>query len=55
MHEPIPLIGEWLKKVLIGYYQYHAIPGNLDRMSLFRHGYAGCGRTRFVAAASAAE
>jgi hypothetical protein len=37
MHEPIPLIGEWLKKVLIGYYQYHAIPGNLDRMSLFRH------------------
>jgi RNA-directed DNA polymerase len=37
MHEPIPLIGEWLKKVLIGYYQYHALPGNLDRMSLFRH------------------
>jgi len=37
MHEPIPLVGEWLKKVLMGYYQYHAIPGNLDRMSLFRH------------------
>ncbi len=27
MHEPIPLVGEWLKKVLMGYYQYHAIPG----------------------------
>jgi RNA-directed DNA polymerase len=37
MHEPTPSVGEWLKKVLVGYYQYHAIPGNIDRMSLFRH------------------
>lgn len=35
-HEPIPLVGEWVKKVLTGYYQYHAIPGNLDRLSVFR-------------------
>ena len=35
-HEPVPLVGEWVKKVLTGYYQYHAIPGNLDRLSVFR-------------------
>jgi RNA-directed DNA polymerase len=37
MHEPIALVGEWLKKVVVGYFQYHAIPGNLDRLSVFRH------------------
>jgi len=37
MHEPIALIGEWLKRVVLGYYQYHAIPGNLDRLNVFRH------------------
>ncbi len=37
MHEPIALVGEWLKKVVAGYFQYHAIPGNLDRLSVFRH------------------
>ncbi len=37
MHEPIALVGEWLKKVVTGYFQYHAIPGNLDRLSVFRH------------------
>ena len=36
MHEPIPLVGEWVQKVLTGYYQYHAIPGNLNQLSLFR-------------------
>jgi RNA-directed DNA polymerase len=35
-HEPMALVGEWLKKVVVGYYQYHAIPGNLDRLSVFR-------------------
>jgi RNA-directed DNA polymerase len=37
MHEPIALVGEWLRKVVMGYFQYHAIPGNLDRLSVFRH------------------
>jgi RNA-directed DNA polymerase len=37
MHEPIPLVGAWVQKVVTGYYQYHAIPGNLDRLSVFRH------------------
>jgi group II intron reverse transcriptase/maturase len=35
MHEPIAAVGEWLRKVVTGYYRYHAIPGNIDRLSLF--------------------
>jgi len=37
MHEPLSRVGEWVRKVLTGYYQYHAIPNNLDQVSLFRH------------------
>ena len=37
MHEPTSVVGEWLQKVTLGYYQYHAIPGNLNRLRLFRH------------------
>jgi group II intron reverse transcriptase/maturase len=32
MHEPIAKVGEWLR----GYYQYHAVPGNLAVLSRFR-------------------
>jgi group II intron reverse transcriptase/maturase len=35
-HEPTALVGEWLRKVITGYYQYHAVPGNLPRLNLFR-------------------
>jgi group II intron reverse transcriptase/maturase len=35
-HEPIPSVGAWLRQVTSGYYQYHAIPGNLPRLQLFR-------------------
>jgi group II intron reverse transcriptase/maturase len=37
MHAPIAQVGEWLRSVLRGYYQYHAIPGNLSILSRFRH------------------
>ena len=37
MHVPIAQVGEWLQSVLRGYYQYHAIPGNLPVLSRFRH------------------
>ncbi len=36
MHEPIATVGEWLRSVLRGYYQYHAVPGNLHVLSRFR-------------------
>src|ERR1700693_5072542 len=35
-HEPIASVGAWLQKVRSGYYQYHAVPGNLPRLQLFR-------------------
>jgi RNA-directed DNA polymerase len=35
MHEPIASVGEWLHKVVMGYYRYHAVPGNLDGSRVF--------------------
>ena len=35
MHEPVADVGAWLRKVVTGYYRYHAIPGNIDRLSVF--------------------
>ena len=29
MHDPVAQVGGWLRSVLNGYYQYHAVPGNL--------------------------
>jgi RNA-directed DNA polymerase len=36
MHEPVPEVGEWLRRVLNGFYQYHAVPGNWDSLKMFR-------------------
>ena len=36
MHEPIPATGRWLRRVVQGYLNYHAVPGNVDRLSNFR-------------------
>ena len=35
-HEPIPSVGKWLQQIVTGYYNYHAVPGNLDSLTLFR-------------------
>jgi RNA-directed DNA polymerase len=35
-HEPIVSVGAWLQKVTLGYYQYHAVHGNLHRLHTFR-------------------
>jgi group II intron reverse transcriptase/maturase len=36
MHDRVPDVGAWLRKVVSGYYQYHAVPGNIDQMRSFR-------------------
>jgi len=36
MHDPVPQVGEWLKQVLTGFYQYHAVPGNWASLRRFR-------------------
>lgn len=35
-HEPMTTIGSWLRQVLRGYFNYHAVPGNLIRLEGFR-------------------
>lgn len=34
-HEPIPLQGQWIKRVVQGYLNYHSVPGNNQRMDTF--------------------
>lgn len=36
MHEPKARTGEWLESVVRGYFQYHAVPGNMGSLGLFR-------------------
>jgi hypothetical protein len=37
MHEPSSQVGEWVQKVVRGYFQYHAIPGNSRQLYVFVH------------------
>jgi len=34
--QPVPVTGAWLRKVVQGYLNYHAVPGNSRRLSRFR-------------------
>jgi len=36
MHDPVEQTGKWLKSVVQGYFNYHAVPGNLQRLKVFR-------------------
>jgi RNA-directed DNA polymerase len=36
MHAPLAETGAWLKRVVEGYYRYHAVPGNLSVLRTFR-------------------
>ena len=35
-HDPVADTGKWLRSVVQGYFNYHAVPGNLDRLRTFR-------------------
>jgi len=35
-HEPVPVVGAWLQRVLQGYFAYHAVPTNPFRLNGFR-------------------
>ena len=37
MHEPIPVQGKWLRYVVNGYFNYHAVPTNARALHVFRH------------------
>ena len=34
-HEPIPVVGRWLGRVVRGYFNYYAVPGNMYRLASF--------------------
>jgi hypothetical protein len=34
-HDPTRETGAWLRKVVLGYYQYHAVPGNSAQLRVF--------------------
>ena len=36
MHQPIPVQGKWLRQVVKGYFNYHAVPTNSRALSAFR-------------------
>ncbi len=35
-HEPVGVIGPWLRRVVQGYFNYFAVPGNLERLNAYR-------------------
>jgi group II intron reverse transcriptase/maturase len=41
MHQPIPQQGQWLKQVVTGYFNYHAVPTNIPRLAAF-HFHVTC-------------
>jgi len=36
MHDRMAEVGTWLRKVVLGYYQYHAVPGNTTQLRIFK-------------------
>ena len=36
MHQPIPEQGEWLSRIVAGYFNYHAVPTNMRALVVFR-------------------
>ena len=37
MHQPIPEQGQWLRRVVRGYFNYHAVPTNARALDVLRH------------------
>jgi hypothetical protein len=37
MHDSVQEQGRWLRQVVEGYFQYHAVPTNLQRLGAFRY------------------
>jgi len=35
-HQPVVEVGKWLRSVVQGYFNYHAVPGNMDSLNSFR-------------------
>ena len=40
MHQPIPVQGQWLGRIVAGWFNYHAVPTNFRALSAFRNNVA---------------
>ena len=45
-HDRVAETGKWLRSVVQGYFHYHAVPGNLDRLQTFRYRLTRLWRTQ---------
>jgi hypothetical protein len=41
MHDPVAQTGRWLHSVVQGYFNYYAVPGNLNSLAVFRNRLLG--------------
>jgi group II intron reverse transcriptase/maturase len=48
MHEPIAVTAKWLRSIVQGYFNYHAVPGNTDSLSAFRYRVIRLWRTMLI-------
>ena len=48
MHEPVARTGQWLRSIVQGYFNYHAVPGNIDSLSAFRYRVIRLWRTMLI-------
>jgi group II intron reverse transcriptase/maturase len=48
MHDPIAFTGKWLRSIMQGYFNYHAIPGNTDSLNAFRNRSVRLWRTMLI-------
>ena len=37
LHQPVFVVGKWLKSVVSGHYRYYGVPGNYEAMQSFRY------------------
>ena len=52
-HDRTAEVGAWLRKVVLGYYQYHAVPGNTTQLRIFSIGCRLAVAERFGSSQSA--
>ena len=37
MHHPSPDVGQWLRSVMLGHFQYYAVPRNQRKLGAFKY------------------
>jgi len=37
LHHPVPVVGKWLRTVLLGHYRYYGLPGNSRKLESFQY------------------